>query len=63
VADIDLGAGVDHQISVSLAACGVPFVLTTGYDRSALDSRFEAAPHVTGPIAKQQLLRALPALF
>ena len=63
VLDINLGMGADYEIAANLRDRGVPFILATGYDKSAIDTRFHDAPHLSKPLSQEKLLRALSNLL
>jgi CheY-like chemotaxis protein len=62
VLDVKLTDGLAFPVADALMARGVPFVFATGYDRTALDSRYIAAPLVGKVFDRSDLLSALVAL-
>lgn len=61
VLDVNLRNERVYPVADALAARGIPFVLTTGYDRSTIPATYAAAPHCQKPIDKAWLMRLLSA--
>jgi DNA-binding LytR/AlgR family response regulator len=59
VLDINLRNERVYPVADVLAARGVPFVFTTGYDAVAVPSPYADAPRCEKPVDKAQLLRWL----
>lgn len=59
VLDINLRNERVYPVADALAARGVPFVFTTGYDADAIPSAYATAPRCQKPIDKAQLIRLL----
>jgi DNA-binding NtrC family response regulator len=59
VLDVNLRDARVFPVADALAAIGVPFVLTTGYDISAIPAAYIQAPRCEKPIDTLQLIRLL----
>jgi DNA-binding NtrC family response regulator len=59
VLDVNLGGERVYPVADELIARGVPFVLTTGYDASAIDSAYAGVPRCEKPVDPAALVRAL----
>jgi CheY-like chemotaxis protein len=62
VVDINLGQGPTYEIAHNLEERGVPFLFTTGYDRSAIPTVFGSAPRLEKPFRGADLVRAVLGL-
>ena len=62
IVDINLGQGPSYEIAHSLAERGVPFLLTTGYDHSAIPPEHRSAPRLEKPFRGSDLVQALVGL-
>lgn len=63
VLDVNLCGEMVYPVADLLAARGVPFVFTTGYDRTALPERFAAVRRLEKPFDPPELLRELGRLL
>ena len=61
--DVNLNGAAVFPVADALAARGVPFVFSTGYDSLDLPERFRAAPCLEKPHDPFQLERRLVAAF
>ncbi len=61
VLDINLHGQRSYPIADKLAARGIAFVFTTGYDGGALDEAYRGYPRCSKPFQPQALLAALAA--
>lgn len=59
VLDINLGGEVRFDVADALAARHVPFVITSGYDRTSMPARHAAAPFCQKPVTTRDLLQTL----
>ena len=59
VLDICLHGEMVYPVADELAKRGVPFVFTTGYDKSTLPDRFSAVTRCEKPVDPDQILGAL----
>jgi DNA-binding LytR/AlgR family response regulator len=59
VLDINLQNERVYPVADVLAARGVPFVFTTGYDAVAVPTPYACAPRCEKPVDKTQLIRLL----
>ncbi len=60
--DVNLGGVAIYPVADRLAELDVPFVFTSGYDRSLIPPRHADAPHCAKPFEPAQLMRSLEAL-
>ena len=63
VLDVNLGGEMAVPVADALAARGVPFVLTTGYDQTVLPERHAAARRLEKPVEAAVTLRELERLL
>ncbi len=63
VLDINLAGGRVDPIAKALAERNIPFVFTTGYDRSMLPAEHTDRPALMKPFRPAQLIDALTALL
>ena len=61
VLDVNLAGQRVYPVADALIARGVPFVLTTGYDASAIDSKYVDIPRCEKPVDPAALARSLAA--
>jgi CheY-like chemotaxis protein len=59
VLDINLRGERVYRVADALAACGVPFVFTTGYDALAIPDAYAGVPICEKPVDKAVLARLL----
>jgi ActR/RegA family two-component response regulator len=59
VLDVNLGGERVYPVADALIAQGVRFVLTTGYDASAIDSKYSSVPRCEKPVDPSALARSL----
>jgi two-component SAPR family response regulator len=62
VLDINLNGDRVFPLARELRRMGVPLIIATGYERSAIDPEFGDAPHVTKPVTDQSLASAFSQL-
>lgn len=62
ILDIDLRGRPVFAVADALKARGVPFVFTTGYDRSTLPDAYRDVPCWNKPFNAAQLVGALPEI-
>ncbi len=60
--DINLGGSMDFAVADHLATQGTPIIFATGYDRSALPSRFSSELCFEKPYDHDALIDALARL-
>lgn len=63
ILDVNLGGEMVFPAADLLIERGVPFVLTTGYDKSALPVRFSGVPLCDKPVAMNRLIQAIVKLL
>lgn len=63
VLDINLNGQMSYPIADALAARGVPFVLSTGYDRDTLPDNYRTVPVLQKPIQRSELSGTLAKLL
>jgi CheY-like chemotaxis protein len=63
VLDVNLNGQVSYPIADALAARGVPFVFSTGYDKDALLDGYRTFPVLQKPIQRSELSDALAKLL
>ena len=63
VLDVNLRGEDVYPVADVLAERGVPFVLVTGYDRTAIPDRYQRFPILTKPIQVRSVLAAASALL
>jgi DNA-binding NtrC family response regulator len=61
VLDVNLRDERVYPVADMLAARKVPFVLTTGYDKTSIPEAYRAVPRCEKPVDKSQLIRLLSA--
>ena len=62
VLDIDLHGQKSYALADAMIRRGIPFVLTTGYDASAVDAAYRHYPRCEKPVTRRAILAALAAL-
>ncbi len=60
ILDVNLGGEMVYPVADVLIARGIPFVFTTGYDRSALDAAYADFARCEKPIDLRRCLYMLP---
>lgn len=60
--DLNLGGEIAGDVAAALAARGIPFVITTGYDDATHLGPFAGHPIVQKPVLDAELAQALDAL-
>jgi DNA-binding NtrC family response regulator len=63
VLDINLNGQMSYPIADALGARGVPFVLSTGYDRDTLPDNYRTFPVLQKPIQRSELSDTLAKLL
>jgi CheY-like chemotaxis protein len=60
--DVNLGGEISESVAVALTARGIPFIVTTGYDRRYLPAAFQERPLLQKPFELDALAEAVIAL-
>ncbi len=60
--DVNVGGVAIDPVADRLAQLNIPFMFTSGYDRSLAPSRHAHVPHCAKPFEPAQLMRSLVAL-
>lgn len=60
--DVNIGGASVYPLADEFSRTGVPIVFLTGYQPESIDARFSAAPVLTKPVEKADLIAALGAL-
>ncbi len=63
VLDVNLGGELSHPVADELLARGIPFVVSTGYGKLALDGSYKDQPLLIKPYRDDALLKALTQLL
>ena len=63
VLDVNLDGQMSYPIADALAARGVPFVFSTGYDKDTLLDRYRTFPVLQKPIQRSELSDTLAKLL
>jgi CheY-like chemotaxis protein len=63
VLDVNLNGQMSYPIADALAARGVPFVLSTGYDKDTLRDDYRTFPVLQKPIRRSELSETLAKLL
>jgi DNA-binding NtrC family response regulator len=63
VLDVNLNGQMSYPIADALAARGVPFVLSTGYDKDTLRDDYRTFPALQKPIQRSELSDTLAKLL
>jgi CheY-like chemotaxis protein len=63
VLDVNLNGQMSYPIADALAARGVPFVLSTGYDKDTLRDDYRTFPVLQKPIRRSELSETLAILL
>jgi CheY-like chemotaxis protein len=63
VLDVNLSGEMVYPVADRLTAWGIPFLFTTGYDRSALPERYARVRRLEKPFEPRDVLRALRQLL
>ncbi len=63
VLDINLDGELSYPIADALAARGVPFIFSSGYDRDSLPAAYRAYPLIQKPFDPRKVATALVALM
>jgi hypothetical protein len=61
--DVSLGGEMVFSVADALMSRGVPFVFTTGYDRSVFPERYAAMPRLEKPVDPSAILLELARLL
>lgn len=59
VLDLNLGGEMSYPIADALAERGIPFVFTTGYDKSNIATRFTSIPRCEKPVEVSKVVQAI----
>ena len=63
VLDVNLNGQMSYPVADALAARGVPFVISTGYDKDTLPDDYRTFPVLQKPIQRSELSDALAKLL
>jgi DNA-binding NtrC family response regulator len=63
VLDLNLNGQMSYPVADALAAHGVPFVISTGYDKDTLPDDYRACPVLQKPIHRSELSDTLAKLL
>jgi DNA-binding NtrC family response regulator len=63
VLDLNLNGRMSYPVADALAAHGVPFVISTGYDKDTLPDDYRACPVLQKPIRRSELSDTLAKLL
>jgi len=63
VLDVNLNGQMSYSVADALAARGVPFVFSTGYDKDTLLDRYRTFPVLQKPIQRSELSDTLAKLL
>jgi DNA-binding NtrC family response regulator len=63
VLDVNLNGKMSYPIADALAARGVPFVFSTGYDKDSLLDGYRTFPVLQKPFHRSELVDTLPKLL
>jgi CheY-like chemotaxis protein len=63
VLDLNLNGQMSYPVAEALAAHGVPFVISTGYDKDTLPDDYRARPVLQKPMQRSELSDALAKLL
>ncbi len=63
VLDINLNGEMSYPVADALAARGIPFVFSTGYQRDRLPDGYKTCPLIQKPYGRPQLREALTQLL
>jgi CheY-like chemotaxis protein len=63
VLDLNLNGQMGYPVADALAAHGVPFVISTGYDKDTLPDDYRARPVLQKPMQRSELSDALAKLL
>lgn len=62
IVDINLNGVADFAVAARLDSLGIPFLFTTGYDRSVIPAAFDRAPRLEKPFGGEALIAAVASL-
>jgi CheY-like chemotaxis protein len=63
VLDLNLNGQMSYPVADALAAHGVPFAISTGYDKDTLPHDYRACPVLQKPVQRSELSDALAKLL
>jgi len=63
VLDLNLNGQMSYPVADALAAHGVPFIISTGYDKDTLPDDYRACPVLQKPFQRSELSDALAKLL
>jgi CheY-like chemotaxis protein len=63
VLDLNLNGQMSYPVADALAAHGVPFIISTGYDKDTLPDGYRACPVLQKPFQRSELSDALAKLL
>lgn len=63
VLDVNLSGQLVFPVAAALAAGGVPFILTSGYDANGLPSEWHNRPILRKPVVERDLARLAQSVF
>lgn len=63
ILDVNLSGQLVFPVAATLAARGVPFILTSGYDASGLPAEWHGRPILRKPVVERDLARLALSIF
>ena len=63
ILDVNLSGQLVFPVATLLAARGVPFILTSGYDASGLPAEWQGRPILRKPVVERDLSRLAQSVF
>ncbi|MBN9073127.1 MAG: response regulator [Rhizobiales bacterium] len=63
ILDVNLGGEMVYPVADLLVGRDTPFVFTTGYDASAIPSRYDHVPRYEKPVSMVELMEALARIM
>lgn len=63
IIDLNLSGALGLDVADALDVAGVPYIILSGYDRSALPLQDNPAPYVSKPADAAAVVRMIPALL
>jgi CheY-like chemotaxis protein len=61
--DLNLAGEPSYPVAAILRDRGIPFILTSGYDRSRLTEEYSTAPHLQKPFGREDLVAVMIQAF
>lgn len=63
ILDVNLSGQLVFPVAIALAARGVPFILTSGYDANGLPLEWQDRPILRKPVVERDLCRLAQSVF